>query len=102
MGKMQYWICSIKMHARFALKNCIYCAPIASLDTCCLVTSFEANGDLKSFLTRQGAVYMNTTDLGATVLQQINMARQIVQGAVYLDEFTDVNYSLFYHAFEMT
>ena len=55
---------------------------LAFVDKCCLVTSYEANGGLKSFLTQQGAVYMNTG--GQSVTQQLDIARQVVEGCFYL------------------
>ena len=55
------------------------------------MTSYETNGDLKSFLTRQGADYLNAADVGATASQQLNIARQIVQGASYLDAIAGVS-----------
>ena len=64
------------------------CPSPALVSTCCLVTSYEANGDLKSFLTQQGAVYMNTG--GQSVTQQLNIARQVVEGCLYLAKQTQV------------
>ena len=64
----------------------LICSSLAFADKCCLVTSYEANGDLKSFLTQQGAVYMNTG--GQSVTQQLNIARQVVEGCLYLAKQT--------------
>ena len=51
---------------------------------CFLVTKCEANGDLKSFLQKQGAFYACSGTL--TSARKIDIAQQIVQGALFLSE----------------
>ena len=61
-----------------------------AVDACCLVTSYEPNGDLKSYLIRQRDEYMNTIGLSDAVPDSLDIAQQIVTGAAYLDELSDV------------
>ena len=48
------------------------------------MTKYEANGDLKSFLQKQGASY--ACDATLTSARKIDIAQQIVQGALFLSD----------------
>ena len=55
------------------------------------MTQYETNGDLKSFLQKLGAFYESTDALTST--KKIDIALQIVQGALFLSQQKSVSYS---------
>ena len=59
-------------------------AVLETVADCCLVTKYEANGDLKSFLQKQGAFFDGNAKL--TSARKIDIAQQIVQGCLFLSE----------------
>ena len=69
----------------------MWCSHIsATAAKCYLVTKHETNGDLKSFLQRQGAFYSSSTDT-LTATRKIDIAQQILQGALFLSEQKSVS-----------
>ena len=63
------------------------------------MTKYEANGDLKAFLQKQGAFYASSDTL--TSARKIDIAQQIVQGALFLSEQKLVSFSSCIALFEL-